>query len=89
MSKPLSRKARRVPITTDGEVAGTETAVEFRTLPEGVRRSAEKYFGSTAGLKPSKCVEDGQTTYEIEGDKEGKTVAVTFDSDGQILEEER
>jgi len=76
-------------ITTDGTVAGTETAIEFSALPEGVRKAAQKYFGGPAGLKPSKCVEDGQTTYEIEGNKEGKTVAVTFDPDGEMLEEEQ
>ena len=64
----------------DGEVVGTETQIEFNELPEPVRAAAEKYFGTTTGLTVMKCVEYGETEYEIEGPKGKKTVEVSFDS---------
>jgi len=67
----------------DGAVLGTEVPIEFSELPEAVRAAAEKYFGSAAGLKAMKGVEYGETSYEIEGTKNGKTVAVTFDPTGK------
>ena len=67
----------------DGAVLGTETEIEFNQLPEPVRAAAEKYFGTSAGLKAMKGVEYGQTHYEIEGPKGGKTVEVTFDPAGK------
>ena len=57
----------------DGAVLGTENEIEFRELPEPVRAAAEKYFGTAAGLKAMKGVEYGETHYEIEGLKGGKT----------------
>ena len=67
----------------DGEVLGTETETEFSQLPEAVRDAAEKYFGAAAGLKAMKGLEYGETHYEIEGLKDGKTVEVTFDPAGK------
>ena len=67
----------------DGAVLGTEVPIEFSELPEAVRAAAEKYFGSAAGLKAMKGVEYGETSYEIEGTKNGKTVEVTFDPAGK------
>ena len=58
---------------------GTENEIEFNQLPEPVRAAAEKYFGTSAGLKAMKGAEYGQTHYEIEGPQGGKTVEVTFD----------
>jgi len=53
-------------------------------LPESVRTAAEKYFGTTSGLKVMKGVEDGKTHYEIEGPKgAGRLVEVTFDPTGK------
>ena len=69
-------------IATDGAVVGTEASIEYSELPDAVRAAAEMYFGSATGLNPVKVVEDGQTTYEIEGAKNGKKVAVTFDLAG-------
>jgi len=63
----------------NGEVLGTEVPIEFSQLPDAVRTSAEKYFGTTTGLTAMKGVEYGETQYEIEGPKNGKTVEVTFD----------
>lgn len=68
---------------TDGAVLGTEVPIEFSELPEAVRAAAEKYFGTVSGLKAMKGVEFGETTYEIEGSKNGKTVEVTFDPAGK------
>ena len=67
----------------DGAILGTETSVEFSQLPEPVRAAAQKYFGSTSGLKASKGFEDGKISYEIEGAKNGKTVEATFDPNGK------
>lgn len=76
-------------IATDGEIVGTETSVEFNELPEVIRDAAGKYFGGTAGLGAAKGVEDGRTTYEIEGKRDGKKVAATFDETGKLVEEEK
>ena len=67
----------------DGAVLGTEVPIEYSELPEPVRTAAEKYFGSATGLKAMKGVEYGETSYEIEGNKNGKTVEVTFDPNGK------
>ncbi len=69
----------------DGSVLGTETSIDFSQLPQVVRRAAEKYFGSPNGLKAMKGVEYGETSYEIEGAKNGKTVEVTFDPTGKRI----
>jgi len=69
---------------SNGELLGTENEIEFGQLPEAVRAAAEKYFGaSRTGLKVMKGVEYGETHYEIEGPKNGKTIEVTFDSLGK------
>ena len=67
----------------DGAVLGTEVPIEYDELPEAVRTAAEKYFGTASGLKAMKGVEYGETTYEIEGPKDGKTVEATFDPEGK------
>ena len=75
-------------VGTDGAVLGTETSIDFAELPQAVREAAQAYFGSATGLNPSKGVEYGQTTYEVEGKKDGKKVAVTFDERGKLVGEE-
>ena len=67
----------------DGAVLGTEVPIAFSELPAPVSAAAEKYFGTTAGLKAMKGVEYGETSYEIEGTKNGKTAEVTFDPTGK------
>jgi hypothetical protein len=67
----------------DGKILGTEVPVEFSALPGPVQEAVEKYFGTTSGLVLMKGVEYGETHYEIEGPKNGKTVEVTFDSKGK------
>ena len=76
-------------IATDGSVVGTETGIDFSELPKAVQTAAEKYFGGTTGLAPARVEEDGQTAYEIEGKKNGKTVAATFDTMGKLAGEEK
>lgn len=76
-------------VGTDGVVIGTETSIGYSDLPEAVRTAAEKYFGGTSGLEATKAVENGQTTYEVEGKKDGKKVAATFDETGRFLGEEK
>jgi uncharacterized membrane protein YkoI len=68
---------------SNGEVLGTETPIDFGALPEPVRAAAEKYFGRSAGLKAMKGLEYGETHFEIEGVKNGKTVEVTFNPEGR------
>ncbi len=70
----------------DGAVVGTETSIEFGELPAAVRTAAEKLFGGAAGLKAMKGVEEGVTTYEVEGKKDGKTIEANFDPDGKRIE---
>src|SRR5439155_15963388 len=67
----------------DGQVLGTEVPIDLRAVPEAVRGAAEKYFDASADLKAMKGLEYGQTRYEIEGTKNGKTVEVTFNPDGR------
>jgi len=67
----------------DGAILGTEVSIELAQLPEPVRVAAEKYFGTTSGLKAMKGDEYGETHYEIVGPKNGKTVEVTFDPGGK------
>jgi uncharacterized membrane protein YkoI len=76
-------------IATDGSVVGTETGINFGELPQAVQTAAEKYFGGTTGLDPARVEEDGQTTYEIEGKRNGKKVAATFDATGKLAGEEK
>src|SRR5262249_26252192 len=67
----------------DGAVLGTEVPINFDELPEAVRRAAGKYFGTVTGLKAMKGVEYGETSYEIEGRKNGKMIEVAFDPSGK------
>ncbi len=67
----------------DGAVLGTEVPIAYSELPEAVSASAEKFFGTGTGLKAMKGVEFGETTYEIEGPQNGKTVEATFDPEGK------
>ena len=70
----------------DGAVLGTEVPIELSELPEPVRTAAENYYGTTTGLKAMKGVEYGETSYEIEGIKNGKRVEATFAPSGKRLE---
>jgi len=67
----------------DGKILGTEVPMEFSQLPKPVRAAAQKYFGTTSGLTIMKGVEFGETSYEIEGPRNGKKVEVTFDPNGK------
>ncbi len=73
----------------DGAVLGTETSIEYSELPDAVRAAAEQFFGSATGLKAVKGVEEGKTTYEIEGLKNGNKVSAEFDSAGKLMGKEK
>ncbi len=75
-------------IAADGAVVGTETSIEFKDLPAAVREAAEKYFAGATGLTAALVSEGGKTSYEIEGTRNGKKAAATFDPTGKLLEEE-
>ena len=68
---------------SNGEILGTETSIEYDALPDAVRVAAEKYFRSSTGLKAMKGIEYGETHYEVEGLKNGRTVEITFDPAGR------
>jgi len=67
----------------DGEVLGTEVPINFSELPGPVQAATREYFGTSDGLTVLKGVEFGETQYEVEGRKNGKTVEVTFDPSGK------
>ena len=75
-------------IADDGTVLTSEESVPYSSLPEAVRAAAEKYFGSTAGLKASRELESGNTFYEVEGMKGGVAKALKLNESGEIVEEE-
>src|SRR5205823_12073127 len=59
---------------SNGEVLGTEVSIDYNQLPAAVRAASEKYFRTSTGLKAMKGIEYGETHYEVEGAKNGKTV---------------
>jgi uncharacterized membrane protein YkoI len=67
----------------DGEVLGTEVSIAYNEVPEPVRAAAEMYFDKGPELKAMKGIEYGETHYEIEGPKNGKSVEATFDPAGK------
>ena len=68
---------------SDGEVLGTEVPIGFSELPSPVQAAAKAYFGTSDGLTIMKGVEFGATQYEVEGQKNGQTVEVSFDPSGK------
>ncbi len=77
-------------IAGDGTVLTAEESVAYASLPAPVRATAQKYFGSAAGLKASREVENGKTFYEVEGRKKGNAVvALKLTDTGRIVEEEK
>ena len=76
-------------VASDGTVLTAEESVPYASVPAAVRAAAEKYFGSAAGLKASREVEDGKTFYEVEGSKKGNAVALKLTDAGRIIEEEK
>jgi uncharacterized membrane protein YkoI len=75
-------------VASDGTVLTVEQSVSYDSLPAEVRTAAEKYFGSAAGLKAAKELENGKTFYEVEGTKKNKAVALKLTDVGRIVEEE-
>src|SRR5258706_3414966 len=65
-------------IAADGTVLTTEEEVAYDSLPKAVRDAAEKYFSSSKGLKASKEIEKGKTSYEVEGRKGDNEVTRKF-----------
>src|SRR5437879_5749409 len=53
------------------------------TTPAAARTAAKKYVRTSTGLKAMKDIEYGETHYEVEGPKNGKTVEATFDPRGK------
>jgi uncharacterized membrane protein YkoI len=76
-------------IAEDGTILVSEESVEYGSLPATVRAAVEKHFGSATGLKASKAIEKGATSYEVEGKKDGADATLTLDETGKIVEEEK
>jgi uncharacterized membrane protein YkoI len=76
-------------VASDGTVLTSEESVAFASLPAAVRTAAEKHFGSSAGLKASKELEEGKTFYEVEGGKGSAKGSVKLTDTGAIAEKER
>jgi uncharacterized membrane protein YkoI len=70
-------------------VLTSEESVPYNSLPEAVKQTAEKYFGSAERMSASKEIEKNQTYYEVEGKKGGKEISLKLDQTGKILEEEK
>jgi len=73
----------------NGAILTFQESVEYATLPGAVKAVAQKYFGSSTGLKAAKEVEGGKTFYEVEGKKDSTTVTLKLTDTGQITEEEK
>ncbi len=71
-------------ITADGKIVGTETSIPYGDLPESVRTAAEQFFGTATGLEAVKGVEDGKTSYEVTGLKNGKRITAAYDAAGKF-----
>jgi uncharacterized membrane protein YkoI len=76
-------------IAADGKVLTSEESVDYASLPAAVRATAEKFFGSAKDLKAAKELEDGKTSFEVEGKKGDETTALKIDASGKQLEEKK
>jgi uncharacterized membrane protein YkoI len=76
-------------VDADGKIITSEESIEYSSMPAAVRAAAEKYFGSATGLKASKELENGQTFFEVESQKDGKKATVKYDATGKQVEEEK
>ncbi len=76
-------------IATDGTILTSGQSVPYASVPLVIRNTAEKYFGSAAGLKAFVEVEEGKTFYEISGTKGGAPMTVKLSDTGQMVEEEK
>jgi uncharacterized membrane protein YkoI len=76
-------------VASDGKVLTREESIAYDSLPAAVKTTVQKYFGSAAGLKASKEIEEGKTFYEVEGSKAGSTIALKLAETGKIIEEEK
>lgn len=70
----------------DGAVLGTEVPIAFSELPEAVQAAAKAFFDTATGVNAMKGEEFGETSYEIEGPKNGKTTEASFDPTGKQIE---
>ncbi len=76
------RRTVEYDVAGNGTVLTTEESVPYASVPAAVRAAAEKYFGSAAGLKASREVENGKTFYEVEGSKKGNAVTLKLTDAG-------
>ena len=76
-------------VASDGTILTTEESVAYDSLPEAVRASSRKYFGSDTRLRASKEIEDDKTYYEVEGNKGNAVITLKLTDTGRIVEKEK
>jgi len=76
-------------IAADGTILTSGRSVPYAAVPLAVRHAAERRFRSAQGLTAFVEVEEGQTFYEIGGQKGGVPLTLKLSEAGQIVEEER
>jgi len=76
-------------IASDGTVLTTEESVAYDSLPDAVKASSRKYFGSDTRLRASKEIEDDKTYYEVEGTKGRAVITLKLTDTGRIVEKEK
>jgi uncharacterized membrane protein YkoI len=76
-------------VASDGTVLTIEESVSYDSLPEAVKAASRKYFGTEAGLRASKEVEEDKTFYEVEGNKGNAVVTLKLTDTGRIIEKKR
>lgn len=68
---------------SDGSILGREIEIPLSDLPAPVLHAARAFFDKGATLTATKGVEYGQTTYEINGPKNGSMTEKTWDAAGK------
>lgn len=66
-----------------------DTKLSFTDLPAAVQTAAKANLSGAEIVGASKEIEKGQTTYEIETKRDGKSRDLSFDSSGKLLEVEQ
>lgn len=76
-------------VAADGSVISAEKAVAFASLPEVVKFSATKFFGSAEGLTAMREEAEGKVFYEVSGKKTtGKEREIKLNEAGEIIEKD-
>jgi uncharacterized membrane protein YkoI len=69
-------------------LAASEVKIKLTDLPSVVRKAAEEQLKNATLVGVNKEVENGKTLYEIETKVNGRSRDVSFDSSGNLVENE-